>query len=78
MTSQGRFLAIFGCWYLIWVQPLDGSISLKFSLETRQESVSFETLIDFLAFLVQKLWPKINKINNPITGLITNFVYFRS
>jgi len=29
--------------------------SLKFSLETRLESESFEPLIDFLAFLVQKL-----------------------
>ena len=36
-------------------QPLYGSISLKFSLETRLESESFEPLIDFLAFLVQKL-----------------------
>ena len=36
-------------------QPLGGSISLKFSLETRLESESFEPLIDFLAFLVQKL-----------------------
>jgi len=34
---------------------LDGSISLKFSLEIRLESASFETSIDFLAFLVQKL-----------------------
>jgi len=36
-------------------QPLDGSISLKFSLETRLASKSFESLINFLAFLVQKL-----------------------
>jgi len=51
-----RFLAIFGCWYLIWAQPPHGSILLQFSMETRLESVSFETLIDFLlAFLVQKL-----------------------
>ena len=35
-------------------QPLDESISLKFSLEIRLESESFEPLIDFLAFLVQK------------------------
>ena len=34
---------------------LGQSISLKFSLETRLESESFEPLIDFLAFLVQKL-----------------------
>ena len=36
-------------------QPLDQSVSLKFSLESRLESESFEPLIDFLAFLVQKL-----------------------
>jgi len=34
---------------------LDQSISLKFLLETRDKSESFEPLIDFLAFLVQKL-----------------------
>jgi len=38
-----------------WVQPLGQSVSLKFSLETRLESESFEPLIDFLAFLVPKL-----------------------
>jgi len=52
-------LAILGCWYLTWVQPLDGSILLKFSMETTLESKSLQTLIDFLAFVVQKLWPKI-------------------
>jgi len=36
-------------------QPLIQSVSLKFSLETRLESESFEPLINFLAFLVQKL-----------------------
>ena len=36
-------------------QPLGQSVSLKFSLETRLESESFEPLIDFLVFLVQKL-----------------------
>ena len=36
-------------------QLLGQSVSLKFSLETRLESESFEPLIDFLAFLVQKL-----------------------
>ena len=39
-------------------QPLGQSFSLKFSLETRLES--FEPLIDFLAFLIQELWSKIN------------------
>jgi len=36
-------------------QPLGQSVSLKFSLETRLESNSFEPLIDFLAFLVENL-----------------------
>jgi len=36
-------------------QPLGQSISMKFSLETRLKSESFKPLIDFLAFLVQKL-----------------------
>ena len=46
-------------------QPLDGSISLKFLLETRLQSESFYTLDDLLGFRVQKLWlgqPKINKV----------------
>ena len=43
-------------------QPLGHSILLKFSLEARLESKSFEPLIDFPAFLVQKLWSKINKL----------------
>ena len=33
-----------------WAQLLGQSLSLKFSLETRLESKSFEPLIDFLAF----------------------------
>ena len=45
-------------------QLLGQSVSLKFSLETRLESESFEPLIDFLTFLVQKLWSKINKLIN--------------
>jgi len=36
-------------------QLLGQSVSLKLSLETRLESESFEPLIDFLPFLVQKL-----------------------
>ena len=36
-------------------QPLGGSISLKFSLETRLQSESFDTLDDLLGFRVQKL-----------------------
>jgi len=58
-------------------QVFDGSI--KFSLKARLESESFEPLIDFLVFLVQTLWPKINKIINYLfSGLITNFFVFRS
>ena len=52
--------------HIAWprAQLLGQSILLKFSLETRLESESFEPLIDFLAFLVQKLWSKINKSIN--------------
>jgi len=42
-------------------QPLDGSISLKFLLETRLQSESFDTLDDLLGFRVQKLWSKVIK-----------------
>jgi len=38
-----------------WAKLLDGSISLKFLLDTRLKFESFEPLIRFLAFLVQKL-----------------------
>ena len=72
-----RFLAISA--HVTWrrAQPLDGSMSLKFALEIWLDPESFETLIDFLAFLVQNLWPKNNKlINCLISGLITYFVDF--
>jgi len=36
-------------------QPLGQSVLLKFSLVIMAESESFEPLIDFLAFLAQKL-----------------------
>ena len=45
-----------------WPKPLDGSISLKFLLETGLQSKSFNTLDDLLGFQVQKLWSKVNKI----------------
>ena len=38
-----------------WLKPLDGSISLKFLLETRLQSEFFDTLDDLLGFHVQKL-----------------------
>jgi len=41
---------------------LDGSISLKFLLETRLRSESFDTLDDLLGFQVLKLWSKVIKI----------------
>ena len=43
-------------------QLLGERVSLKFSLETRLKSESFEPLISSLAFLGQKLWSKINKL----------------
>ena len=43
-------------------QPLGGSISLKFLLETRLQSESFDTLDNLLGFRVQKLWCKLVKI----------------
>jgi len=43
-------------------KPLDGSISLKFLLETRLQSGSFETLDDLLGFRVQKLWFEVIKM----------------
>jgi len=50
-------------WRIFWPlfsgsrpKPLDGSISLKFLLETRLQSESFDTLDDLLGFRVQKLW----------------------
>jgi len=43
-------------------QRLDCSISLKFLLETRLQSESFDTLDDLLGFRVEKLWPEVMKI----------------
>jgi len=43
-------------------QPLGGSISLKFLLETRLQSNSSDTLDDLLGFRVQTLWCKLVKI----------------
>ena len=42
--------------------PLVGSISLKFALETRLQSESFDTLDDLLGFQVQKLWSELVEI----------------
>jgi len=43
-------------------QPLGGSILLKFLLETRLQSESFDTLVDLLGFRVQK-FGKVHKCN---------------
>jgi len=43
-------------------QPLDDSISLKFLLETRLQSKSFDTLDALLGFRVQKLQSKVIKM----------------
>jgi len=60
-SSFGVILA-----HVAWpsAQLLGQSVSLKFSLETRLESESFEPLIAFLNFLGQKVWSKINKLIN--------------
>jgi len=66
-SSFGVILA-----HVAWsrAQPLGQSVSLQFSLETRLESESFEPLIDFLAFLGQKLWSKTNKLINYLISQI--------
>jgi len=58
------FLAILSQVTWPWAQLLDGSISLKFFLQTRLESKYFEPLISLAAFLVQKLRPKTQNIGN--------------
>jgi len=63
VTSE-MFLAFFTQVTWPWAQPLDGSILLKFSLETRLKSESFGPLIRFPAFLVQKLWSIKHKNDN--------------
>ena len=42
--------------------PLDGSIALKFLLQTRLQCESFDTSDDLLGFQVQKLWCKVIKM----------------
>jgi len=57
-SSSGFILA-----HVAWprAQTIDQSVSLKFSLKLG-ESESFEPLVNFLAFLVQKLWSEVNKL----------------
>ena len=53
---SGGLLGHLGALYLaLGAKPLGGSISLKFLLETRLQSESFDTLDDLLGFRVQKL-----------------------
>jgi len=59
-SIYSRFLAILAHVTWPWAQLQDRSILLEFLLETRLESKVFEPLISFLAFLVQKPWPKNN------------------
>jgi len=49
-----------------------------FLVETRPKSESFEPLIGFLMFLVQKLWSKKLNLdkNNPRRFFFPNFGYF--
>ena len=64
MTDVISEVVLGSFWVMLPDQPLGQSVSLKFSFETRLESESFEPFIDFLAFLVQKLRSKINKLIN--------------
>jgi len=51
---SGGLLGHLGPLYLaLGPQPLDDSISLKFLLETRLQSESFDTVDDLLGFWVQ-------------------------
>jgi len=59
MALQHKQLASYG---VAKCQPLGGSISLKFLLETRLQSKFFDTLDDLLGFRVQKLGCKLVKI----------------
>jgi len=52
---SGGFLGHLGPFHLALPKPLDGSISLKFLLETRLQAESFDTLDDLLEFRVEKL-----------------------
>jgi len=49
----------FGSCYLAEGPTTRWKYFAEVSLETRLKSKAFELLINFLAFLVQKLWPKM-------------------
>jgi len=54
-TIGGIVLGLFGPLHLAGTKPPDGSILLKFLLETRLKSESFKTLDILLGFGVQRL-----------------------
>ena len=49
-------------------QPLGGSISLKFLLETRLQSESFDTLDDLLGFRVEETALHASKVSSVSVG----------
>jgi len=51
-------------------KPLDDSISLKFLLDTKLQSESFDILNDLLGFWVQTLLSKVNKIFDQLDNLL--------
>jgi len=66
VCTQKKFFLLVGCGFFVsdiisggllghLRQPLGGSISLMFLLETTLQSESFDTLDDLLGFRVQKL-----------------------
>ena len=55
IISGGLFNHLGPLYLALGLKLLDGSILLKFLLETRLQSESFDTLDDLLGFCVQKL-----------------------
>jgi len=55
VISGGLFDHLGPLYLALGTKPLDGSILLKFLLETRLQSEFFDTLDDLLRFRVQKL-----------------------
>jgi len=47
-------------------------------LETTLHIECFEPLIGFLAYLVQKLWPRNNKLINPLINQLSIFHCFQA
>ena len=54
-------------------QPLGGSVSLEFLLETRLQSKSFDTLDDLLGFRVQKfVFSELGGMCDRLNSLLCN------